>query len=106
GRTDALTDGLMILRDLIGLTGASITNGAVSAGASRNTAPAIEAYLNEIRTAIDVDGNAQTDALTDGLLIIRHLFGLRGAALIQNAVSAGAPRSTAADIETYIESLR
>ena len=30
----------------------------------------------------------------------------RGPALIQNAVAAGAPRSTAAVIEPYIESLR
>jgi len=55
--------------------------------------------------AFDVDGNGAVDALTDGLLLLRYLMGLRGAALIQGAVGAPALRRTAADIEAYIGSL-
>jgi hypothetical protein len=33
------------------------------------------------------------------------MFGLRGAALIQNAVGAGAQRSSANQIETFIRSI-
>ncbi|MBK8738332.1 MAG: PQQ-binding-like beta-propeller repeat protein [Betaproteobacteria bacterium] len=106
GATDALTDGLMILRYLFGLTGGSITNSAIGNGATRSTPADIEAYLGQIRAPLDVDGNSQPDALTDGLLIIRYLFELRGAALIQNAVAPGAPRSTAEQIEAYIQTLR
>ncbi|MBK9604997.1 MAG: hypothetical protein IPO58_00630 [Betaproteobacteria bacterium] len=62
--------------------------------------------MEQIHGALDVDGNAQSDALTDGLLIIRYLFGLRGSALIQNAVSPGAPRSTVALVEAYIGTLQ
>ncbi len=49
-----------------------------------------------------MDGNGQVDALTDGLLLIRYMFGLRGNALIQGAVGSSAARNTAAAIETYI----
>ena len=41
----------------------------------------------------------------DGLLIIRYLFGLRDAALIQGAIATDATRKTAADVEAYILSL-
>jgi len=106
GQTDALTDGLMILRYLFGLSGTSITTTAIGVNATRNTPAAIQAYLDQIRPALDVDGNGQADALTDGLLIIRYLFGLRDAALIQNAVAAGAPRGTATLIQNYIGTLQ
>jgi hypothetical protein len=39
------------------------------------------------------------------LLIIRYLFGLRGDSLIHGAVSVGATRTTAPEIEAYILSL-
>ena len=54
---------------------------------------------------IDIDGNGTADALTDGLLVIRYLFGLRGAALTQGAVGVGAQRTTATEIETFIRSI-
>ena len=49
--------------------------------------------------------NGRVDALTDGLLVIRYLFGLRGAALIANAVDPAGTRKTAADIEAYLQTL-
>ena len=39
------------------------------------------------------------------LLVIRYLFGLRGAALIANAVDAQATRKTAPEIEAYLQTL-
>ena len=54
---------------------------------------------------LDIDGNGTADALTDGLLITRYLFGLRGNSLILNAVAPLAPRSTAQAIEDYILTL-
>ena len=42
---------------------------------------------------LDVDGNASCDALADGLLIIRYLFGLSGPPLINGAVGSGATRT-------------
>lgn len=102
---DALTDGLLIIRYLFGLTGTSLTASAVGATATRTDPAAIKAYLDGIRPALDVDGNGAADALTDGLLIIRYLFGLRGSSLIAGAVSPQATRTTAAAIEAYIQTL-
>ena len=102
---DALTDGLLVIRYLFGLSGTALIDGAVGAGASRNTAPLIDGYLTDIRPVLDIDGNGQADALTDGLLFIRYLFGLRGASLIAGVVGPGATRATAPGIETRIQSL-
>ena len=51
---------------------------------------------------LDIDGNGQVDAATDGLLILRYMFGFRGDALIQNAVGQGAIRSTSGAIEAVL----
>ncbi|MEO8137661.1 MAG: hypothetical protein ABI831_27225, partial [Betaproteobacteria bacterium] len=99
---DALTDGLLIIRYLFGLTGAALVNGAVGPDAIRTTAPEIEGYIVDIRPLLDIDGDGNTDALTDGLLIIRYLFGLRGNSLIAGAVGPGASRITAPAIETML----
>jgi hypothetical protein len=65
---------------------------------------------NEIETRIenmyqnaDIDNSSQVDALTDGLLLLRYLFGLRGDSLIEDVVSETAERSTAIAIESYIQ---
>ena len=62
-------------------------------------------YLDAIRPLLDIDGNGTADALTDGLLIVRYLFGLRDSALIAGAVDPLATRSTAAAIEAYLLTL-
>lgn len=54
---------------------------------------------------LDVDGNGIYDALTDGLLVIRYLFGLTGAPLINSAVGASCTRCTAKTIEEYLKTL-
>jgi hypothetical protein len=105
GASDALTDGLLAIRYLFGLAGQALVAGAVGDNATVTTPAAIAQYLGEVAPLLDIDGDGNADALTDGLLVIRYLFGLRGAALIQQAVATGATRTTAADIEAYIASL-
>ena len=106
GSYDALTDGLLILRYLFGLNGAGLINGALGPGATANTPELALARMNLLRPAYDVDGNLQFDALTDGLLILRYLFGLTGAALTNGAVGAGAARTNSTTIEAYLLTLR
>jgi hypothetical protein len=53
-------------------------------------------------SVIDVDGDGRPDALTDGLLILRYLFGIRGTSLVQGAVAAGATRKTPAEVEPWL----
>ncbi|WP_295457264.1 DUF1566 domain-containing protein [uncultured Thiodictyon sp.] len=45
GRVDALTDGVLIMRYLLGRTGSALTVGAVAAGATRTTPGQIAPYL-------------------------------------------------------------
>jgi len=52
--------------------------------------------------ALDIDGNGQVDAATDGLLVVRYLLGLRGYALISGALGASASRCTSTAIEAYL----
>jgi CSLREA domain-containing protein len=100
---DAMTDGVLVLRYLFGITGPALTIGAVGATASRADADAIKAYLDGNPSALDIDGNGTVDALTDGLLIVRHLLGLTGAALVQGAFVPG--YRDAAAIQAYLGTL-
>ena len=54
------------------------------------------------RVSLDIDGNGKAEALTDGLLVIRYLFGFRGESLTAGAVASDAQRRTPEDIEAFI----
>jgi len=104
GATDALTDGLLLLRYAFGIRGDALTNGAVAPNATI-LPQQIESSMSAISTIADIDGNGQMDALTDGLLLLRYLFGLTGTSLIEGAVATVATRNTAELIEQYINTL-
>jgi hypothetical protein len=56
------------------------------------------------RISGDVDGDGAVAPLTDGLLVLRFMFGFRGAALINSAVGPNCTRCTAPAIESWIAS--
>ena len=101
----AESDGVLIVRYLFGLRGAALTTGALGTGATRTGDPQLPTYLIDILPYLDVDGNGQVDALTDGLMIMRKLLGQTGSAITQGALGVGATRP-AADIEAYIQTLK
>jgi hypothetical protein len=70
--------------------------------AKRSEGEAISSYLSNADRELDIDGDGQSKALTDGLLLIRYLFGFSGESLTSGAVSPGAERKTSEQIETYI----
>ena len=98
-----LTDGLLVIRHLFGFSGESLTSGAVSGGASRGSSEAIAGYLTGADSELDIDGDGESKPLTDGLLLIRYLFGFSGASLISGAIGDGAERDTAEEVEAYIQ---
>jgi len=51
---------------------------------------------------LDVDNDGETTALTDGLLVIRYLFGFSGDSLTASAISSDANRDSAEEIEMYL----
>ena len=105
GATEPLTDGLLVLRWRFGFTGAALVD---RGGRPRPTAraarpPAIEAYLASIGVQLDIDGDGETEPLTDGLLALRWLFGFTGATLTTGAVDlSDCTRCNAAMIEPYL----
>ena len=52
---------------------------------------------------LDIDGNNTVNALTDGLLLLRAMFGLTGTAATAGAIGSGAPTRTGwGNIRTYL----
>ena len=98
-----LTDGLLVIRHLFGFSGDALTSGAVSSDAKRDASEVIASYLTDADSQLDIDGDGESKPLTDGLLLIRYLFGFSGDSLISGAIGDGAERDTADEVEAYIE---
>ena len=105
GALQPLADGLLILRKLFGFTGATLTSGAVGAACTRCDAAAIEPYITGLALVLDIDGNTTLGPLTDGLLVLRFMFGFTGATLTTGAIGGGCSRCDAAAIESYLQGL-
>ena len=102
GEADALTDGLLMLRYAFGPRGEMLTSGAIASN-STMTAAEVEAAVELALDICDIDGDGRVDALTDGLLLLRYLFGLSGDILVNGAASQAASRVTGQDIEMHIQ---
>jgi len=102
-KAEALIDGLLVMRHLFGFSGTALTSGTTASDANRTTAEAISSYLTDADTELDVDGNGESKALTDGLVFIRYLFGFTGNSLTAGAIGDNAQRDSAEQIEAYIQ---
>ena len=102
---DALTDGLLLLRGMFGLDGSALVTGTIASDAAYTESVDIESRIEILGDLADIDGNGDIDALTDGLLILRYLFGLQGDTLINGVVAEDATRKTAEEIEAHLETL-
>ena len=105
GALEALTDGLLFLRSSFGFSGATLITGAVGSGCRYCTAAAIQSRLVALQAVLDVDDNGDVAALTDGLLVLRFLFGFTGATLVSGAIGDGAARSSPAAVAAYLDAL-
>jgi subtilisin family serine protease len=105
GDADALSDGLLILRNMFGLTGEALIINAVPTSAKYTSAADIEARISGLGLLLDVDGDSRIDPLSDGLLILRYLFGLTGSSLTNGVISQDATRITPQAIEEYLSRL-
>jgi len=105
GQYDALTDGLLLLRGMFGLDGSALVTGTIASDAAYTESVDIESRIETLGDLADIDGNGEIDALTDGLLTLRYLFGLQGDTLINGVVAGDATRTTAEEIEAYLATL-
>ena len=103
GSSDALSDGILTVRHLFDFQGQALTQGAIGPGANQSQAAEIASYLESGSQILDVDNNGETDALTDGILLTRYLFGFSGEALTQGAIGEGALRSSPEAIASYLD---
>ena len=58
-----------------------------------------------VHNLMDVDGNGHLDPLTDGMLLMRHMFGFTGQALIEDALGENATRTDPVEIEAHLETI-
>ncbi len=93
----ATTDGLMLLRAMLGLTGTAVTTGATVTGAPRTSWDQIAPYVH--LAALNLDGSGNANAATDGMLLLRAMFGLTGTAVTNGIATNG---RTWIDIRTYL----
>ena len=105
GEVSALSDGILTLRYMFGFRGAELTAGALGQGATRTEA-AVADYLGKASQALDVDANGEVEALTDGILLVRALFGFEGESLTQGALGEGAQRTQPSAIAERVAQLR
>jgi hypothetical protein len=116
---EPLTDGLLITRYLFGFMGNNLVSGAVDPLGSRAIAGASEIadWIERGRvepaptdnggyTHLDIDKNTEVTALTDGIMILRQLFGYTGANLTAGALGPNATRYVPGEIKTYIDTLK
>ena len=105
GQYNALTDGLLLLRSMFGLEGSALITGTVALDANYTDSVDIKSRIEGLGALADIDGNGSINALTDGLLTLRYLFGLRGDILINDVLAVDATRTTSDAIEAYLETL-
>jgi hypothetical protein len=90
------------LRYAFNLRGDSLVAGAV-AHSSTMTSEEIEDSIENSSQMTDIDDDGELNALTDGLLLLRYLFGLRESNLVDGVISETATRHTEAEIMQHIE---
>ena len=100
---DAATDGVLLIRYLLGYRDTALTAGAISGNAQRN-ATQIAQHIAANLTLFDVDGDGQTRATTDGVMILRRLVGITDPATITRGVK-NSSRSDA-DVVVAIDALK
>jgi uncharacterized repeat protein (TIGR03806 family) len=107
GNIDGLTDGLLFIRHIFGIRDESLIINAIADNCTNCKAPEIESIIENCAASgvLDIDGNGKIDALSDGLLTIRYLLDVRGAALTNGSVGDGCTRCTAIEIEDYLQNL-
>ena len=101
GDADALTDGLIMMRYSFGLRGNTMAQGAMSTDSVMSIAQVEERVLSSMKIA-DIDNDGDVDALTDGLLLLRHLFAMQDDSLVNGAVGQKAARKTKHAIKEHL----
>ncbi len=103
------SDALLILRRLLGVGPAKLTDGiSWSSCATRTGGSAIANFIDAQSNpsnppmALDIDGDGHALATTDGVVLLRTMLGLSGNAVTAGAIGASPSRAAWADIRAYL----
>jgi hypothetical protein len=109
GVANSESDGLLYLRYLLGFRDITLTSGALGTYADRTLGTDISNYLSTPNasypncSASIVGGPDGPSAMLDGIVLMRAMLGLTGAAVTHGIVfPAGTVRTTWADIKTHL----
>jgi len=104
GTRQALIDGVLIVRNMLGVSGAAYTSGITFPGAATRTSEAtIKAFI--AGNNYDVDGSGSQQALVDGVILTRLMLGIPDATLLTGVTFPGsATITTAALIRANVNS--
>ena len=103
GTADALTDGLLMSRYLLGATGDALVEYALAPNATRTDPQEIVDYLDVLQdTMLDPNGDGLTTAFGDGVILSRYLLGYRDTQLI-SVTTPASTRTTGQAVADYLE---
>lgn len=103
--TEALPDGLLLLRYLFGVRNDALMAGLTLTAPPSATTRTVEGTVAMLQAQLDIDLDGQTNATTDGLLVLRYLLGLRGEALVRGATAPNGTRRDANEIAAHLSTL-
>ena len=106
GVEDALTDGLLVMGYLYGFRHLPLIDNAIGPYAVRTEADQIEPLIKSMYDLFDIDGDGIVNALADGLLLVRYLFGFRDYELVYDLITPNCTRCNADDIIEYIRNIK
>ena len=92
GNVDALTDSLILLRYLFGLTGETLVTGSISTGATRTTATEIETYISGYMPSNINNNDPNTASISGSITFDLIPFNQSGNGLDINSTFASAAR--------------
>lgn len=99
----ASTDGLLILRRMLGLSGPALIANAVNPAGWRTGHIGIGNSIDALLVTLDIDGSGgAADGASDGLILLRAMLGFTGTAVTAGAISGTPPRNTWALIRPYL----
>jgi len=100
GVVNPMTDGVMWLRLMFGLSGDAVTANALPPMPPRPDWAAIAPWVS--LAPLDIDGDGVVDPLTDGLILMRALLGARDDGVVAKALGNGATRTSWSAVRDYL----
>jgi hypothetical protein len=99
----------MLLRRLVGIDGVTLTSDrSFRTCATRTTPLSVASFVDAQKSAVagtiplDIDGDGEVRATTDGVMILRALLGLPAAAITNGAVNPSGVRGMASAVAQHL----